>query len=451
MTNMLSLFTTCKPFEGITGIHQRNAIRSWAKLGLTPHIIGDEPGTHEIAQETNAIHLTEVDRNEDKLPRVNSLFVTAAQHTKTPYLAYLNSDIMLTPDFNKAIEQLARLPNKSKYLLIARRRNVPLSKAWDFSSTNYAADLKKLDIENGSWDYPYAIDLFIYSKGLFEDIPPFSIGRPMWDNWMLWKAEKAGAIIIDVSEHVNILHPIHGYEGGWADVTHGSSAQQNRQLGPARTNDIEGTATHYISSNNQLIKLTEEEKTTRQKKFRPDTEKELAAFLEHLAISSSADETKLMDDLKAMMWRWQRFFPLQHEMQPDPEHLPDLVERMKALCFENESEAALLAAQTYFSQKIRDAAEKAHLEGREVYIWGAGQYGQRLFSLAEKLGLHIDAFIDQNHAAFSKKALAAPVKSPDELKQNDTHSPYFLIGTMYFKDVIAKLKSMGFAEDSYAY
>ena len=49
MTVSLTLFTTCKPFEGKAARVQRNALRSWA-LGPACDVVvfGDEPGVREM-------------------------------------------------------------------------------------------------------------------------------------------------------------------------------------------------------------------------------------------------------------------------------------------------------------------------------------------------------------------------------------------------------------------
>lgn len=449
---LLTLFTTCKPFEGASAIHQENALRSWAKLGLPVVIIGDETGSALIAAETAASHVKIVARNEDDLPRVDSLFDLAKQETTTPYLAYLNSDIILTPDFLKVIELLQqRLPDQ-KILIVSRRRNIPLSSSFDFADMNWAEHLEALDATKGSWDYPYAIDLFVFNRTLFSDIPSFSIGRPMWDNWMLWRAETLGATIVDMSEHIRIMHPIHGYEGGWQDVTHGSSASKNRSLGPVQSNDIASTATHYVTDNMTLSPLDDDTVRDRQSRFTPDNHKELRAYLDHVSTDQVQLSDKHLDDIRAMLWRWQRFFPLQDEMQPSAQGLGDLITEMKNLCADGYDSKALRAAQAFFARRLVKAVHLARGAGRKVYIWGAGQYGRRLNWLMEALEAPIDGFVDRNHTKFkTDETVLKPIMDPATLVGGEEPTPYILIGTMYFQQVIVDLETMGFNRADYAY
>jgi hypothetical protein len=50
---MLTLFTTAKPFEGHSGVIQRNALKSWKLLHPDIEIIlfGDDAGGAELARE----------------------------------------------------------------------------------------------------------------------------------------------------------------------------------------------------------------------------------------------------------------------------------------------------------------------------------------------------------------------------------------------------------------
>jgi hypothetical protein len=60
--------------------------------------------------------------------------------------------------------------------------------------------------------YPAAgSDIFIFSRGLFREVPPFAIGRGYWDNWLMREARQAGADLVDVTSAVTTIHQIHSY------------------------------------------------------------------------------------------------------------------------------------------------------------------------------------------------------------------------------------------------
>ena len=73
---MLTLFTTAKPFEGHSGVIQRNALKSW-KL---PHpeieiiLFGDDAGGAEIAKELGFPQEPFVERNKLGTKRLDYIF-----------------------------------------------------------------------------------------------------------------------------------------------------------------------------------------------------------------------------------------------------------------------------------------------------------------------------------------------------------------------------------------
>jgi len=50
------------------------------------------------------------------------------------------------------------------------------------------------------------IDYFVFSRGLYAEIPPLVIGRIGWDPWLVGKAHAAGAAVVDVSDVSALLH-----------------------------------------------------------------------------------------------------------------------------------------------------------------------------------------------------------------------------------------------------
>ncbi len=98
---MLTLFTTCKSFEGMIGIHQRNALKSWRKIFPDADIIifGNENGTESIANEIAAQRVIGLKRGAYGTPYVNEIFYRAQKMTSFAQMCYINSDIILTSSF----------------------------------------------------------------------------------------------------------------------------------------------------------------------------------------------------------------------------------------------------------------------------------------------------------------------------------------------------------------
>jgi hypothetical protein len=221
---MVTLFTTPKPFVGHCAVIQRNALKSWTLLHPDVEVIlfGDEPGAAEAARELNIRHDARVERFGGKLPYVNSLFLRAEQLARNDILCYANCDIVLLPDFCRAIARVRGL--HSSFLMVGRRWDTDIKNLIDFSDINWPQYVRQLALaangqKNGWW-----IDYFAFSRGLFGlEFPPLVIGRPPWDNWTVWKAMQKGPVV-DASGAVLAVHQNHDYgshpagrTGVWTD------------------------------------------------------------------------------------------------------------------------------------------------------------------------------------------------------------------------------------------
>ena len=77
-----------------------------------------------------------------------------------------------------------------------------------------------------------ALDYFLFSPGLFAEVPPFAVGRTVWDNWLVWKARDEGALVVDASSTVDAIHQDHSYAhvGSLGKVRVSPEAEENRRL-----------------------------------------------------------------------------------------------------------------------------------------------------------------------------------------------------------------------------
>ena len=110
MANELTLVALPKPFEREFEVIQWNAIQSWIRLEPRPAVvlIGDEPGTAEIAAEVGALHIRDVARSRFGTPLVGDVFGRAEEAGQTASLAYVNADIVLLSDFTSALKRVRR-------------------------------------------------------------------------------------------------------------------------------------------------------------------------------------------------------------------------------------------------------------------------------------------------------------------------------------------------------
>ncbi len=231
---MMTLFSTCKPFHGHNGVIQRNALKSWTLLHQDIEIIlfGDDEGTAKACAEYGFRHEADVERNEFGTNRVDYMFLKAQEIARHNVLCFLNCDIILLPDFCRAIERVKAA--HSAFLAIGRRWDTPITQPIDFSCSDWTKEIKGKALGSNHQQTEWFIDYFAFSQGLFgKDMPPLAVGRIRWDNWMVWKGCQSGKPVVDLSPVVLAVHQNHDYSHhplGKQGVWSGPEAEHNFRL-----------------------------------------------------------------------------------------------------------------------------------------------------------------------------------------------------------------------------
>ncbi len=86
--------------------------------------------------------------------------------------------------------------------------------------------------EAGVLHPPGGSDYFVFPKGALGTLPPFLVGRPGWDNWMIFRATQLGIPVVDASGCSLVVHQNHDYQhvpGGTVRYE-GPEADYNRGL-----------------------------------------------------------------------------------------------------------------------------------------------------------------------------------------------------------------------------
>lgn len=207
---MITFFSVPKPFKWEYELIQRNAVLSWKNILSDSEVIlfGNEEGVKKFAEEYNVKHIPEIFTNEYGTPLLNDVFEKAQKIGKYDILCYINCDIILTSDFKKAVEMVK---NEEKFLLVGKRWNIEINEEIDFKNDNWENNLKKMVKEKGELYSPMAIDYFVFKKGIFKEIPPFAVGRTVFDEWLLWDVWRRRGKIIDATPLVVAIHQNHEY------------------------------------------------------------------------------------------------------------------------------------------------------------------------------------------------------------------------------------------------
>lgn len=207
----LTIFSAPKPFTNphIATI-QRNAIRSWVELGSEVEVIliGEEAGLAEIAAELGIKHLPDVRRNSEGTPLVSSIFELARQNSQSPFLAYVNADIIVMPDFLDSTRAVAT--TTARFLIVGQRWDLDVRNLLDYS-TGWMLTLRQEINNHARRHVATGSDYFIFPRQLFPQMPEFAIGRAGWDNWMIYAARRNGWACVDASHSITIVHQDHDY------------------------------------------------------------------------------------------------------------------------------------------------------------------------------------------------------------------------------------------------
>jgi hypothetical protein len=247
---MITFFSTPKPFRGHIGVIQRNAIQSWKLTHPDSEVIlfGNEEGAAEAASQVGARHESEVDRNSLGTPLLSSLFERAARLARHDRLCFLNADIVLLDDFLPAVTTLAEL--RARSLMVGHRCDLDVNEPLDFSKPEWRASIRSWARARGKLRPPQWIDYFVFPRDLLRgQVPDFAVGRPGYDNWLLWKVRSMGVLVVDATETVLAIHENHDYShhpGGQAGLFRDVEARQNYAL-------LSG---HFATIDNATHKLT---------------------------------------------------------------------------------------------------------------------------------------------------------------------------------------------------
>jgi hypothetical protein len=234
---VLTIFTIPRAFTGVVGIVQRNAIESWRRLAPDVELIlfGDDAGVAEAARALGARHEPRITRNEFGTPLLDGVFARTEATARHHLLCYVNADIILLPEFAAAVRSI----RARRFLMVGDRWDMDIESAVDFSNPEWAADLRERAHRMGDRQPPWGSDYFVFPRGTIGPVPPFAVGRPRWDNWMIYNARRRGLPMFDASNAVTAIHPNHDY-AHWPKAADGSTPEE-------RLNEVAFGSRHFYT------------------------------------------------------------------------------------------------------------------------------------------------------------------------------------------------------------
>jgi len=223
---MLTLFTVPKPFRGHIGLIQRNAIRSWQVTfpGSQVILFGSAEGVGDVAEELGVEHAPVVALSPLGAPLLDDVFGQAGRRSLHDTLCFANADIVFPVNLMPALNGVP-----SPFLVIGESFDADVTAPIPFDDPAWRDTIGRGAVSRG----PFAIDYFFFSRGLFDGVPSFRIGRARYDNWLVWRALQQGAALVDGTDVVRAIHQHHGYghlDGGRQEAYRGPDARCNERL-----------------------------------------------------------------------------------------------------------------------------------------------------------------------------------------------------------------------------
>jgi hypothetical protein len=190
-----------------------------------------------------------MERNEYGTPLISSMFTIAQNVSTNEILCYANSDIIFINDLTKTVKNITIRP----FLMVGQRTDIDINYSIDFKNPEWENQLGKQVSKEGILLPPYGIDYFVFVRGMYNTIPPFAVGRPGWDNWMIYWARHEKIPVIDSTKVVTAIHQNHNYLHHPQDrkgVFKGPEAVMNiGLLGSINNGFTVKDATHTINQN----------------------------------------------------------------------------------------------------------------------------------------------------------------------------------------------------------
>lgn len=204
---MITFFTIPRPFEGVIDIAQKNSIKSWLTVhpGSEVIVFGNEKGASEAASELGLRQVKEIRRNRFGTPLLSEAFHVARNIAKYDYVVYINTDIILLD----SLWETARRIKYPHYLMVGRRIDLDFKEPIDFRHPEWRDILAKLAKQAGKLHGFSGIDYHFFPKSLSLELPPFPVGRPGWDSWVIYNIRSQKIPVIDATQVITAVHQDH--------------------------------------------------------------------------------------------------------------------------------------------------------------------------------------------------------------------------------------------------
>eukprot|EP00276_Gloeochaete_wittrockiana_P010107 CAMPEP_0184665810 /NCGR_PEP_ID=MMETSP0308-20130426/58717_1 /TAXON_ID=38269 /ORGANISM="Gloeochaete witrockiana, Strain SAG 46.84" /LENGTH=538 /DNA_ID=CAMNT_0027110023 /DNA_START=375 /DNA_END=1991 /DNA_ORIENTATION=+ len=197
-----------------TAIHQCNALRNWLNFVPASNIIvfvdssstcrfieGMFPGvrcyTHSCMND------------QFRLPQFNCVWRKALSLSETDLIMFANGDILFEDSLPHVIRHVFSSFKNSDAVIVGERTDIEWNSTIDFRNPEIRDHVFRQVKRDGVIHGDYAIDYFVFRKGLVErmELPAFLLGTWRWDNWLLSDClSRRDVAVVDATEVVLAMH-----------------------------------------------------------------------------------------------------------------------------------------------------------------------------------------------------------------------------------------------------
>lgn len=244
---MITLFTTFKTATE----PERNAVDSWLNLHPETEVIIFTESDAELWSFSSRVKVVRnTKRHASGPPLLNHIFDQASRQSKHDVLCYCNSDIILLPEFLKAVSVLRNFA--SGYLGVSQRTDADIAMRIDFNDSESALLLDKC-VSDGLTHPATGSDVFVFPRNQYsvDAMPNLVVGRPGWDLWMIYDARRRFNKVVDLNSSKSVVHQNHPANYNPKNVEH----QVNRiHLPPGSANTFTMEYCNFRVSAGRLVK-----------------------------------------------------------------------------------------------------------------------------------------------------------------------------------------------------
>lgn len=225
---MLTFVTAFRKFKvDPFGLIQSSALYSWNRQKISVLAPDNEIGLHDHCPGVSFLKGVRTGRDlgfSTSAVVLPDLLSSAIEASETLLVGLISSDVLITPDFMKSVEDIINLHGYETFLTSTR-----YSISLQFPVNSEETYEKAMGLPRSNHGSP---DLFITSKfqwrKMLKEMPEFIHGRSYWDSWILLYGKLHFSKHVDCTNTIPVIHCSH--DGRYRKLQGDAGNEHNKVL-----------------------------------------------------------------------------------------------------------------------------------------------------------------------------------------------------------------------------